>query len=255
MSFPRKPPSLAVQLLDLYLIQLTNWRWSWRSTMIVGILSPVVGMTALGIYARATGPASLAYVFTGNLVLCLMFETQSRVANNFAYMKAMGSLDFFSTLPIAREALIFATTGAFITLSLPALVVTILAGVLILGISLQLHPLLLVMVPLISVPMAGFGAWIGLKSRTPESASAISLGVSVLVIAIGPVVIPPELTPEFLRWLGLISPATYASSALQQTLIGPLRSRLWIDAAVLLGFSVLSLRLAVPSLYGRREPS
>lgn len=41
--------------------------------------------------------------------------------------------------------------------------------------------------------------------------------------------------------LGRFSPATYAASALRQTMVGPVTSRLVTDLAVLIGVAVVSL--------------
>ncbi len=34
-----------VQLVDLTLMQFTNWRWSWRGMIVTGLIAPVL-MTA-----------------------------------------------------------------------------------------------------------------------------------------------------------------------------------------------------------------
>jgi len=47
-----KQPSLPVQLVDLFLIELTNWRWSWRTLIITGTVTPLFSIVALGIFAR-----------------------------------------------------------------------------------------------------------------------------------------------------------------------------------------------------------
>jgi hypothetical protein len=39
-------PALA-QLVDLFLIEVTNWRWCWRSMLITGTLAPVFSILAM----------------------------------------------------------------------------------------------------------------------------------------------------------------------------------------------------------------
>ena len=73
-----RQPILA-QLVDLVLIELTNWRWSWRGTLIGGILTPLFTIVALGVFARDGGTEALVYVMTGNMVVSLLFGTMGNV--------------------------------------------------------------------------------------------------------------------------------------------------------------------------------
>lgn len=69
----------------------------------------------------------------------------------------------------------------------------------------------------------------------------ISLLVTFLLVGLGPVVIPPNRLPRFMILLGYLSPATYAASALRQTLLGPLTGEIVIDLALLAAFGIVSL--------------
>lgn len=238
-----KSPSLLTQFYDLLLIELTNWRWSWRSMIITSLLTPLGSMVALSVFARDSGTQSLAYVLTGNLVLSLIFGNQNNVQSHIAYIRFMGMLDFFATLPIRKQSLILAVLFAFLGLSLPSLIATLLFGVWFLGLSLSISPLILLVIPLSALPMAGVGAWIGATVRTPQEGGSLSLVVSLGLMAIGPVVVPPERLPAILLFLGHFSPATYAASALRQTLLGPITHQLWWDMAALLGFAFLTFWL------------
>ncbi len=84
----RRPQPFLTQLLDLTLIQLSNWRWSWRNVIIIGIFVPLISMLALGSFAGKQDKEALSYVFIGNLVLSLLFSHQGRVASNFAFMRS-----------------------------------------------------------------------------------------------------------------------------------------------------------------------
>jgi len=235
----RKPPSLLVQLMDLLLIELTNWRWSWRSLVITGAITPLLSVVALGFFARDSGRDTLAYVLTGSLVMSLMFANMGNVRSHFAYLRFMGALDYFATLPIQRYTLILAVVLSFLLLSLPSLGATALAGSLVLGVSITLHPAILLVVPLCALPLAGIGALLGLIARTPEEGSSLNLLVTMVLLGLGPVMIPPDHLPGTLVALGRLSPATYAASALRQALIGPVTGQIVVDLAVLAGLTVV----------------
>jgi ABC-2 type transport system permease protein len=233
-----KPQSLPIQLVDLTLVQLSNWRWSWLSMLITSTLAPMLSTVALGVFASQSGPRTLGYILTGNLVLSLMFGTLDRVASNFSFMRQRGMLSYFASLPIHAASLVLATILAFFLLALPSVLVTLVFGAWFLGLSLHANPLVVIVLPLAATSLAGLGALIGNLARSPEEATSLSLFISLLLVGLGPVIIPPERLPSFLLALGWFSPATYAASALRQALLGPLTARLGLDLFVLAGISL-----------------
>lgn len=248
-----RPQPFLTQILDLTLIQLSNWRWTWRGTLITGMLAPAVSIAAMGALAAGGDRQVFSFVLTGNLVLALMFENQGKVCSNFSFMKAVGTLNYFASLPISRQALILATILAFFLMSLPALLVTMLFGSIFLHLPLHVHPLLLAALPLIATPLAAIGAMIGLKVRRPEEAGAIINALTFLLLGLGPVVIPPSRLPEMMMIAGWFSPTSYAASALRQLLLGPVTWRLALDLSVLAALSALLLYWVGRSLAWRRE--
>lgn len=241
MRHRHKRPSLLAQVIDLFLMELTNWRWSWRTLVITGTITPMLGIVALGVFAHNASRETQAYILTGNVVLSLMFGNLEKVQSRFIYMRFTGALDYFATLPVQRYTLIVAILSSFLLLSLPSLIITIIFGSLFLGIPLAPNSLILVTVPLCAIPLAAIRALIGTSARTPESAGSISLLVTFLLVGLGPVVIPPNRLPRFMILLGYLSPATYAASALRQTLLGPLTGEIVIDLALLAAFGIVSL--------------
>ncbi len=234
----RKPPSLLVQFVDAFLIELTNWRWSWRALLVLGTITPLFGLVGLGVFARDSGREALAYVQAGNLVMGLMFSNMGNVQNHLMYMRFSGMLDYFAALPLRRTVLILAILSAFLLLSLPSLLANIVLGALILRVPLHVSPLLVLVVPLCALPLAGIGALIGTQMRTPQSGNTVHLLVTMALLCLGPVMIPPSHLPPFMTVLGYFSPATYAASAFRQTLLGPITGQLWVDLLVLLGLTV-----------------
>lgn len=226
--------SFHIQLYDLMLIQLTNWRWSWRSSIIISVLAPLFMITVLSLFATESGPEMLGYVLTGNMVLTLLMEGVNKVSGHFMFIRINGTLDYFASLPVYRVSVILATVAAFLLLSLPAVIVTLVIGALILGLSLSIHPLIVAVVPLISVSLSGLGALIGLLARNPAEAGSFGLLVSLFLFGFGPVLFPAERLPQIVVTLSLLSPATYAASALRQVVLGiPDRIPLAVDIAVL----------------------
>jgi ABC-2 type transport system permease protein len=249
----RRPLPFGAQLLDALLIELTNWRWAWRSMVIVDTIAPLLSILGLGVFARDLGATALGYVLTGNMVMALMFGTMHKVQGHLLYMRRGGMLDYFSTLPMRKDALILAVMLGFLLLSLPALLVTGLVGAWVLGLRLAPHPAMLLVIPACAISLTGIGALIGVRARTPQEAGSYSLLLTLLLLSVGPVVVPPERLPWYLLWLGQFSPATYAASALRQTLLGPVTAQLASDLAMLGGFAVLTFWLVNRQLSWRQN--
>lgn len=249
----RKPPSLLVQLGDAFLIELTNWRWSWPFLLVTGMVAPVISIIALGVFAQNANKETLAYILTGNVVLSLIFGNLNTVQNHFTHMKVVGTWDYFATLNVRRYILVIAALFSFLLLSLPALIVTILFGSLYLGIPLSLNPLVCLVVPFSALSLAGIGALIGIMAHTPQEANNISLCLTLLLFGIGPVLIPASRLPRYMIIVGYFSPTTYAASALRQVLLGPLTPRILLDLAVLLVLSLATLWLVGYKMDWRKQ--
>ncbi|MFZ0548330.1 MAG: ABC transporter permease [Candidatus Promineifilaceae bacterium] len=243
MQNGRKPLPFSAQVIDLLLIELTNWRWSWRGMLTTATFAPLLSILALGVFARDTGPDALQYILTGNVVAALMFGIMGNVTNHFVFMRFMGGLDYFASLPISKYALILAAVLAFLLLSLPSVVVTIGVGALLLDIPLSINPLALLVIPASAVPLAGVGAILGVRARNPQEGNTLNLLLTLLLMGLGPVVIPPNRLPDWLVFTGRLSPATYAASALRQTLIGPVTGELLVDLLALVVFALVSFWL------------
>jgi ABC-2 type transport system permease protein len=224
---------LLVQLWDLFLIELTNWRWSWRSLLLTGTITPLFSIVGLSVFARDAGPEALGYVLTGNLVVSLMFGNMGNVESHFSFMRLRGVLEYFAALPVRRALLVLAVALAFLLLSLPSLLVTLLVGSLLLDVRMALHPLLALVIPACALSLSGIGAFIACRVRDPSQGSALSLLATIAMAALGPVVVPPSRLPGVMVVLGYLSPATYAASAFRQALLGPVTWRMGLDLGFL----------------------
>ncbi|MFD3324103.1 ABC transporter permease [Streptomyces sp. NPDC058701] len=247
------------QVWDLFRIQLTNWRWSWPQMVLTGVLAPLVSIAALGLFARNSGHVATEYVLTGSVTMAILFETQNKIASNFAFMRGNGAFEYYAALPVRREALILATLAAFSILSLPAISVTLLLGSALLAVPLTFSPLAPLCLLLALIPSAGLGAFIGSRSGTIEQASSLSLATTLLMMAAGPVAVPPDLLPDALIWIGHLNPAVYAADGLRHSLTTPDASRALADMAFLALFAgavwgLTSTRMHWRARYGRRAP-
>jgi ABC-type Na+ transport system ATPase subunit NatA len=96
----RRHHPVLVQLVDLFLMELTNWRWSWRHVLLSGTITPLFTIVALGVFARDGGRETLVYVMTGNIVVSLLFGTMNNVQGHVEFLRFQGGLDYLATLPV-----------------------------------------------------------------------------------------------------------------------------------------------------------
>lgn len=243
--FTRPIPSTLVQLKTLIFIQLTNIRWFWKRSIVVSTIFPILTLVLLGSFSDKSYEAKV-FIISGNVVLSLLFETVVKVSGRFSYMKMVGMLDYLASLPIYKFAIMVATLLSFFLLSIPSLLAIIVIGIVLFDIALSLNPMVLLIIPLISISLCGIGVIIGVTAKNPPDATSYCNLTTFLLLGFGPVIIPPNLLPPFIQQLSYLSPVTYAASALRQTLFGlPDRIPLHIDLLMLILFAILSTWISI----------
>lgn len=230
-----------VQCWDLFRMELTNWRWSWRGSLLQGTVTPMFSLLALGLFARDSGREALLYVVTGNIVVSLLFGTMTSVESRVSWLRFQGGLDYVATLPVSRAAFVLAMVAAFLLLSMPSVIVTAVLGPLLLDAPVRLHPLILLVIPCCTAPLAGVGAALGMTGRTQQQSGNLTFLLMLVMTALGPVIVPPDRLPGIMVFLGYFSPATYAASALRQVMVGPVTMRLLVDLLVLCAVTAASM--------------
>ena len=229
------------QLGTLFLVELSNWRWSWTLMLLRGTITPLVSLVALGTFARDSGREAVLYVVTGNVVVGLLFGAMDAVHSPVTFLRFDGAMDYFATLPISKHLWILAMTAAFQLISLPSLCITMLVGPPLLDLTVHPSLLLLPIIPLCALSLSGVGALLGLVGRTRSESLNVGFLLTLVMTGLGPVLIPPDRLPRAMRLLGYLVPSTYAASAVRQTLVGPVTLRLALDALVMLGITIASL--------------
>lgn len=202
------------------LIQLSNWRWSWKQMLVTGMMAPLVTVAGLVLYAEDMAVSEQAYVLSGAICMALLFEMQNRIAGNFSFMRNTGAFDFYAALPVRRESLVLGTLAAFGLLALPAVVVTIVIGSLILGLSPAVSWVAIPGLLLCLLAPAFLGAWLGARSSSLEEASSTSLALTIVMLVCGPVAVSAERLPQILVVIGYLNPAAHAAAVIRQVLFG-----------------------------------
>ena len=241
------------QFADLYLMQLANYRWTWRWQLTAGLLAPLSFMFMLHTLlerdaSAAAGLTVGAHIMAGNLVISTILTTMEHSASRFAWLKATEGLDYYATLPINRAVMIVAVIASFITLALPQLAMTLLLGRVLFDLPLSPHPLALVVIVLAAVSLASVGAVLGILAPDQSTQQVTSSLLQFAMLFLSPVLIPAERLPPLMQVTSRILPTGYAVEALRKLLVGVLDEVVLLDIAALALFSVVSLFIATRRL-------
>ena len=228
-------------------IQLTNWRWSWPSMLITGIVVPILISLGLGAYSLNAGDNFIEYAIIGGLAFSLLFFFFGKIASNISFIRAKGALDQMAATGAKRIQFITGSYMAFSLLTVPSLLVTPAVVVNILDLSLSPSWILVPTIALIGCIFLSMGTIIGALSSSLEQASSMSMLLSILSLSLGPVAVPESLLPSWLLIIGKINPAVHVGKVLRSGLFGsediPWDSLVFLAAVatVLLFVAIISL--------------
>jgi ABC-2 type transport system permease protein len=240
----RRLESFAV-LLHLQLVN--NQRMSWPWVLAVSLVFPLLLMFVFsGLVAERR--ALLVFLLAGNIVLALVLSVLSKTALAITFLRHTGSIDYFATLPVGKAAFITSLMTNFLVQALPGALLLVLLGRYLLGLPVQLHPILLLVLPAAALAMAAIGCFIG--SLTPDilSARLVSQLVIGFLIAASPVLVPVERLPEILQKTSYLLPTTYAAAAVRDAITGSVGPQTWGHLAVICLFAGALLALVSRNL-------
>ena len=229
------------ELRFLFVALLLEERGWWFGTLIISTLFPLLLVFGMGYVGGAREPDELAYVVSGSVVVSLTTMGVTVLAQGLAGARERGELLYYASLPISKATFIAAFVAAKLLMQLPGVLLALIGGSLIHGLPLAASPTALLVIPLAALSLSGVGAALGLLSPSYQATNALSQLVLFVVLFASPVMIPAELLPAPLQWLGYLLPPTYAADALRLGLAGAADERLLLDLGVLAAFAALSL--------------
>ena len=229
------------ELRFLFVALLLEERSWWFGTLTISALFPLLLVFGMGLVGGARSPGELAYVVTGSVVVSLTTMGVTVLAQGLAGARERGELLYYASLPISKGTFIAALVAARLLMQLPGVMVALIGGALIHGTPLAPNPTALLVIPLAALSISGVGAAFGLLAPSYQATNGLSQLVLFVVLFASPVMIPAELLPAPLQWLGYLLPPTYAADALRRGLAGVVDGRFLLDLGVLAGFAAVSL--------------
>lgn len=220
-------------------MQLARVRTAWRPYLIVSSAMPL----GIAVLLRAVMDPDQVdrfgrQIVGGSAVLAIAMTAVVMLAQRVASLKESGALDFYSTLPVGRGAVVAAVLISFAIFSLPGTVIVVLLGSLLFHLSLAALWTAVPVWLLGSFALAGVGAAIGFGAPDEQLAGMYSNLAMMAVLFLG--ILPATKLPGWLSPIRIVLPSTYAVNALKPGLDGVVgRGQIW-DLFVLLVFGGLS---------------
>lgn len=233
------------QMWSLYRIELTNWRKSWRSMVVLGIVGPVAAAVFLSAAGRPLLLADRQRICVGALLLATLMENFHRVCNHYAFMREAGILAYFRALPVSDGMILTAVTLSFFTLSIVPAAATYVFASAYLDLPLAVSPEAVLIIALAAIPLALLAAMLGSVARSGSEATALAGVATIALVSSGGILIDETRLPPLLADLGSINPLASTADALRDALYGSgsLQPQLLAPAALCAGVIVTSLLL------------
>lgn len=220
-------------------IQAARLRTSWRPYLIVSSLMPL----GIAVLMRAIMDDDQvgefgAQIVAGCAVLAIAMTAVVMLAQRMSWLKESGALDYLSTLPISKGAVVSAVLLSFAVFSLPGTIIVIGLGASLFELSFAALWGAVPVWALGSFALAGLGVAIGWAAPDEQLAGMYSNLAMMAVLFLG--ILPPDRLPAWLGPIRAILPSTYAVAALKTGLNGEVSASMIPDLLVLIAFGAIS---------------
>ena len=219
-------------------IQMSRLRTSWRPYLIVSSVMPL----GIAVLMRAVMEPTQVERFgrqivAGSVVLAIAMTAIVMLAQRMASLKESRALDYYSTLPVSRGAVVASVLLSFAIFSLPGTVIVVLLGAALFDLSLVALWIVVPVWALGSFALAGIGLLIGFGAPDEQLAGMYSNLAMMAVLFLG--ILPANKLPDWLSPVRVVLPSTYAVEALKPGLEGSVGSGIAGDLAVLALFGAI----------------
>ena len=218
---------------------------------ITGSVVEVVQMQPAGMEIEQL-PNSVQQNVPGWTLFGVFFISQT-LATSVLEEKKVGTFRRLLVAPMSRAALLLGKLTPFLIVNLVQIVLMFAVGVFIMPLvgapklELGSHPEGLILISLAaSLAATGLGLLIAALAKTAEQIGGIGSLLVVTMAALGGVMVPRYIMPDFMQTIGLISPHAWALTAYQDVLVrGYGVARILPEVAVLMSFAVVFFGVAL----------
>lgn len=220
-------------------MQMARVRTAWRPYLIVSSAMPLgIAVLMRAVMEEEQVEDFGVQIVAGSAILAIAMTAIVMLAQRVASLKESGAIDLYSTLPVARGAVVGAVLLSFAIFALPGTIIVVGLGALMFDLSLAALWAVVPVWALGSFALAGVGVAIGFGAPDEQLAGMYSNLAMMAVLFLG--ILPAEKIPGWLGPLRAILPSTYAVNALKPGLEGSSMSGVGLELIILALFGALS---------------
>jgi ABC-2 type transport system permease protein len=215
-----------------------------RRTMALILIVPLVVMTLIGL--SFPDQTVLDYIAPAMLVTLAFFFSFLLTGISFLRERSQGTMERLMAAPVSRLDIVLGYLFGFFIFALTQTLIIVLFTIYVLGINFygDLWQILVFQVVVITGAVT-LGIFISMFAHNEfQMVQFIPLIIVPQIFLCG-VIWPVEQMPDYLQWLSVILPLTYAVDGLRDIMLyGLSLADVWVEIVVLAGFAVLTSILA-----------
>lgn len=163
-------------------------------------------------------PMIARHLITGTPTLILLTMGLVTVPQIVAAGRLEGTYDFMLSLPVPRMALLAANATIYLLITIPGLIIALIIGSIYHDFSLQISPLVLPALLLISSTGTFVGYAIAIGAPRPQMAQVATQVIIFVIMFFSPVLYPVEQLPGWLATMHKVMPVQYMADLSRGTL-------------------------------------
>ncbi|NOZ06239.1 MAG: ABC transporter permease [Chloroflexi bacterium] len=182
-----------------------------------------------------------------------LFFISGVLATSILEEKQVGTFRRLLAAPLSRTAFLLGKLTPYVFVNLVQVALMFAVGVFLMpligapALNLGRHPEALVLISVVtSLSATGLGLLLAALAKTHTQVGGLGALLAVIMAALGGVMVPRFVMPQFMQTLGLITPHAWALDAYQDVLVrGYGLGHIWPGIAALTGFAVLFFGVAL----------
>ena len=176
-----------------------------------------------------------------------VFFIMTTIATGLFREKDQGTFRRLQAAPVSRPALLIGKMLPYYLINLLQIALMFTVGVVIFHMSLGDDPLALILVSLATAAAAnGLGLLLAALGKSQEQAGNLGTVLSIVLAALGGMMVPRSVMPAFMQKLSLVTPHAWALTGFQDIIVRGLGVNAVLPAvAMLMGFALVFWILAI----------
>ena len=233
-------------MLEMKLLsQLRSWVWY--------LLSSFAFPVSILYWSRALAPdddQAARRLVAGAIVFGVAITMSNNLGQQLIQDRFQGRLKLLITMPMRKAAYATAALG-FTAVQAAVSVALLLVFSFLIGVDFSLTWAFFPLIVAVLLTMAGLTLFIASYAPTAEAGNIMINLFVFLLLMVSPVFFTADQAPQFLAWIGWLSPMRYSADGISASLAGS--TEVWAEFGILAGFAATTMALGLWKLRWREK--